>query len=174
MKRIARNLTDAFDGFLNGKRYLLMDRDSKFCPAFREILKTEDIKPVLLPPRSPNLNAHMERFHRSLKGECLNRMIFFGEKSLRDAVGTFLEHFHSERNHRGLNNRVIEPGEEISRRDGEVLCRERLGGLLRGKIADLLWNPSSSRLSRPALPSPVQLETHLVPAYDSLGLHYHQ
>jgi putative transposase len=131
MKRIARNLTDAFDGFLNGKRYVLMDRDDKFCPAFRENLKNEDIKPVQLPPRSPNLNAHVECFHRSLKEECLDRMIFFGEKSLRDAVGAFLEHFHSERNHRGLDNRVIEPREEVIRRDGEVLCRERLGGMLR-------------------------------------------
>ncbi len=131
MKQIARNITDAFDSFLNGKRYVLMDRDGKFCPAFQEILKNEDIKPVRLPPRSPNLNAHVERFHRSLKEECLNRMIFFGEKSLRNAVGTFLEHFHKERNHQGLANRVIEPGEEVSRRDGEVLCRERLGGMLR-------------------------------------------
>ena len=131
MKQIARNLTDAFDGFLNGKRCVLMDRDGKFCPAFRAILKNEGIKPVQLPPRSPNLNAHVERFHRSLKEECLDRMIFFGEKSLRDAVGTFLDHFHAERNHQGLANRVIEPGDEISRRDGEVLCRERLGGMLR-------------------------------------------
>jgi putative transposase len=99
MMQIGRNLTDAFDGFLNGKRYVLMDRDGKFCPAFREILKYEDIKPLQLPPRSPNLNAHVERFHRSLKDECLNRMIFFGEKSLRSAVSTFLEHFHKERNH---------------------------------------------------------------------------
>ena len=131
MKQIARNLTDAFDGFLNSKRYVLMDRDGKFCPAFREILKNEDIKPVQLPPRSPNLNAHMERFHRSLKEECLNRMIFFGENSLRKAIATFLEHFHKERNHQGLANQVIEPGEEANRRDGKVLCRERLGGMLR-------------------------------------------
>ena len=89
MMQIGRNLTDTVDGFLNGTRYVLMGRDGKFCPAFREILKNEDIKPVQLPPRSPNLNSHVERFHRSLKEECLNRMIFFGEKSLRDAVGTF-------------------------------------------------------------------------------------
>ena len=131
MTQIARNLTDAFDGFLNGKRYVLMDRDGKFCPAFRAILKDETIQPVQLPPRSPNLNAHLERFHRSLKEECLDRMIFFGEKSLRNAVGTFLAHFHTERNHQGLANRVIEPGEEIDRRNGEILCRERLGGMLR-------------------------------------------
>ncbi len=131
MKQIARNLTDAFDGFLNGKRCVLMDRDGKFCPAFREILKDEDIKPVQLPPRSPNLNAHVERFHRSLKEECLDRLIFFGEKSLRNAIETYLEHFHAERNHQGLVNRLVEPGEEVGRRDGEVICRERLGGMLR-------------------------------------------
>jgi len=131
MKQIARNLTDAFDGFLNGKRYVLMDRDGKFCPAFQAILKNEDIKPVQLTPRSPNLNAHVERFHRSLKEECLDRMIFFGEKSLRKAIGTFLEHFHLERNHQGLGNQVIEPGEEVGQRNGDVLCRERLGGILR-------------------------------------------
>jgi putative transposase len=131
MMQIARNLTDAFDGFLNGKRYVLIDRDGKFCPAFREILKYEDIKPVQLPPRSPNLNAHVERFHRSLKEECLNRMIFFGEKSLRTAIHAFLEHFHTERNHQGIANRLIEPGEGVGLRDGDVLCRERLGGMLR-------------------------------------------
>ena len=86
---------------------------------------------VRLPPRSPNLNAHIERFIRSIKEECLDRMIFFGERSLRDAVSAFLDHFHTERNHQGLDNRVIEPGEEVNRCDGEVLCRERLGGMLR-------------------------------------------
>ena len=131
MMQIGRNLTDTFDGFLNYKRYVLMDRDGKFCPAFLAILRNEDMKLVRLPPRSPNLNAHVERFHRSLKEECLNRMIFFGEKSLRKAINTFLEHFHSERNHQGLGNRLIEPGEKFGMRNGDVLCRERLGGMLR-------------------------------------------
>ncbi|NIO27649.1 MAG: transposase, partial [Candidatus Latescibacteria bacterium] len=71
------------------------------------------------------------RFHRSLKGECLNRMIFFGEKSLRKAIKIFLEHFHTERNHQGLGNRLIEPGEDVGLRSGDVLCRGRLGGTLR-------------------------------------------
>jgi transposase InsO family protein len=131
MKQIGRNLTDTVDGFLNGKRYVLMDRDGKFCPAFRAILKNEDINPVQLPPRSPNLNSYLERFHRSLKEECLNRMIFFGERSLRKAIATFLDHFHTERNHQGLGNRLIEPREEVYRRGGDLLCRERLGGMLR-------------------------------------------
>ena len=131
MAQIARNLTDAEGGFLLGTRYLLMDRDAKFCSTFREFLRSEGVEVVLLPPKSPNLNAHLERFHRSLKWECLERMIFFGETSLRNAVRHFLEHYHVERNHQGLDNRLIEPGHEVGQSQGNVQCRERLGGLLR-------------------------------------------
>jgi transposase InsO family protein len=131
MTQVARNLTDAYEGFLGGVRYLLIDRDDKFCTAFRALLKKEGVEPVLLPARSPNLNAHLERFHRSLKEECLERMIFFGEMSLRNAVIQFLEHYHGERNHQGLANRILVPGEEVGRARGEIQCRERLGGLLR-------------------------------------------
>jgi len=131
MQQIARNLTDVEDGFLKGKRYVLMDRDDKFSPAFREILATGGVDAVPLPPKSPNLNAHLERFHRSLKEECLSRLIFFGEMSLRKAVTLFLEHYHAERNHQGLDNRILQPGEEVGRSNGEIECRERLGGLLR-------------------------------------------
>ncbi len=131
MKRVAINLTDCVDGFLLGKRYVLMDRDAKFCASFRNILEAEDIKSVRLPPQSPNLNAHLERFFGSLKSECLDRMIFFGEESLSRAVETYLAHYHKERNHQGLDNQVIEPGKEVGCTDGEIECRERLGGLLR-------------------------------------------
>ena len=84
-----------------------------------------------LPPRSPNLNAHLERFMRSIKEECLSRLIFFGEQSLRKAVREFLAHYHAERNHQGLDNRLIEPGEEDGAIVGKIACRERLGGMLR-------------------------------------------
>jgi putative transposase len=131
MMQIARNLTDAEDGFLQGKRYVLMDRDSKFSLAFRAILKSVDVDPVLLPAKSPNLNAHLERFHRSLKEEVLDRLMIFGEAMLRNAVGGFLTHYHTERNHQGLGNRILQPGEEMGRKTGPVECRERLGGLLR-------------------------------------------
>jgi putative transposase len=131
MKQVARNLTDAEEGFLNGKRYILMDRDAKFSAAYRAILENAGVAPVRLPPRSPNLNAHLERFMRSLKGECLDRLIFFGESSLRRAVRQFLEHYHAERNHQGLGNRLINAGAEVGRRAGEVHCGERLGGVLR-------------------------------------------
>ena len=66
MKQVARNLTDTFDGFLKGKRYVLMDRDANFSFAFRTILEDAGLKPVRLPARTPNLNSHSERFHLSL------------------------------------------------------------------------------------------------------------
>jgi transposase InsO family protein len=130
MKQLARNLTDPIDGFLKDKRYVLMDRDSNFSDAFRTILLESGAEPVRLPARSPNLNAHLERYHLSLKAECLDRMIFFGERSLRNAVAQFLLHFHGERNHQGLDNKLIEPSDEVGQTTGEVRRRERLGGLL--------------------------------------------
>lgn len=137
MKQIARELTNCEDGFLNGKQYVLMDRDDKFCEAFRGLLQASEIKPVRLPPRSPNLNAHLERFCGTLKAECLDRMIFFGEPSLRTAVRQFLVHYHGERNHQGLGNTILEPGNEVGRSVGEVRCRKRLGGLLRYYYRDV-------------------------------------
>jgi transposase InsO family protein len=130
MKQIARNLTDAEDGFLDGKRYMLMDRDTKFCVSFQAILEDGEVESVLLPPRSPNLNAQIERFFGSLKSECLNRMIFFGESSLRNAVREFIAHYHAERNHQSFQNSIIEPDAEVGTKAGSVECRERLGGML--------------------------------------------
>lgn len=132
MQQTARELTNFEDGFLYDKRFLIMDRDSKFCKSFRTILQQSGVKSVILPPKSPNLNAHLERFFGSLKSECLERMIFFGENSLRKSVKEYLAHYHAERNHQGLGNNIIESGERgASRAEGEIECRERLGGLLR-------------------------------------------
>ncbi len=131
MRQIGRNLTDPFDGFLLNLRYLLMDRNSRYSPEFRALLKGAGVNCVRLPPRSPNLTPHIERFMRSIKAECLERMIFFGERSLRQAIDAFCAHHDRERNHQGLENRVIEPGEEVGRKEGEVICRERLGVMLR-------------------------------------------
>ena len=130
MMQIGRNLTDAEEGFLNGKNYILMDRDGIFSPTFRRLLKETGVKPVRLPPKNPNLNAHLERFNRSLKDECLNRMIFFGERSMCNAVREFLDHYHHERNHQGLKNSIIEPGNEVDKTTGKIETRERLGGIL--------------------------------------------
>lgn len=130
VQQAGRNLTDCFDGFFRDTRCVLVDRDTKFCP-FRGVLDGSDTKPVLLPPKSPNLNAQIERYMRSMKEECLNRMIFFGENSLRTALKEFTNHYHAERNHQGLGNSLIEPGAEIGRFDGDIQCRDRLGGMLR-------------------------------------------
>ncbi len=112
--QIARILTDPFAGFLKDTRYVLIDRDANFSIAFRRILKQADVEPVRLPPRSPNLNSHLERFHLSLKSECLDKMIFFGERSLRNACTEFLTHYHQERNHQGLDNKIIEPSDSAT------------------------------------------------------------
>jgi transposase InsO family protein len=130
VQQAGRNLTDCYDGFLRDTKYLLLDRDTKFLP-LRAVLKSTDTKEVLLPPKSPNLNAHIERYMRSMKSECLERMVFFGENSLRQALAQFVEHYHAERNHQGLGNRLIEPSAEVGSVEGEVTCRNRLGGLLR-------------------------------------------
>ncbi|MGB0599700.1 MAG: hypothetical protein ACPGLY_23700 [Rubripirellula sp.] len=79
MKTIALELTNEEDGFLTNKQYLIMDRDATFSKPFRACLQREGVKPVHLPPRSPNLNPHPERFSGSLKSECLHKLILFGE-----------------------------------------------------------------------------------------------
>jgi transposase InsO family protein len=131
MKQAARNMTDGLDGFVVGKRYLLMDRDAKFCAGFRNTLREAGVKAVRLPPQSPNLNANLERFFLSLKSECLDRVILFSEDRLRLAITEFLAHYHAERNHQGLGNRLIETGNLSSSCAGRIRCRQRLGGLLR-------------------------------------------
>ncbi len=130
MQQAGRNLTDCYDGFLNDTRYLLLDRDKKFLPLCG-VLESTQTKVVLLPPRSPNLNAYIERYMRSMKFECLSKMIFFGEKSLRRALAEFTEHYHSERNHQGIRNKIIDYREEGGLKSSPVQCRERLGGMLR-------------------------------------------
>ena len=129
--QVARNVTDADEGFLRGKRYLLMDRNTKFSETFRGTFEDIGVKPLRLPARSPNLSAHIERFMRSLKEECLERIIFFGVKSLHAATVSYVDHFLTERNHQGVGNRLLIPGREVGEKAGEVMCRQRLGGLLR-------------------------------------------
>ena len=130
MTQIARNLTMAEVGFLVDHRYLSHDRDGKYCPAFAGRLTDGGVTPVPLPPRSPNLNAHAERWVRSVKDECLSKLILFGEPALRTALRAYTEHFHGERNHQGKNNLLLFPREEIGQ-TGSVRCGERLGGLLK-------------------------------------------
>jgi putative transposase len=132
MAQMARNLTDAFDGFLRAPvRYVLLDRDTKFTAEFQATLRAADVKPVLLPPKSPNCNAHLERFFRTLKEEALSRLILFGEKALSKATNEFLLHYHGERAHQGLDHQILQPGPEVGQEVGAIACRERMGGLFK-------------------------------------------
>jgi putative transposase len=130
MQQCARQLTDPFDGFLLGKRYLLHDRDTTFTQAFDGLLKDSGVEAVVLPPRSPNLNAHCERFVRSIKEEALKQMVMLGERSLSYAIQQYLVHYHTERNHQGLDNQLTAREGTMGCQTGPVVRRERLGGLL--------------------------------------------
>jgi transposase InsO family protein len=131
MQQCARQVTDPFEGFLLGKRYLIHDRDAKFTEAFDGLLRDSGVEPVILPPRSPNLNAYCERFVRSIKEEALDRMVLLGEPALSYVIHQYLTHYHTERNHQGLDSQLIEPRVAVGGPTGPVRCRERLGGLLR-------------------------------------------
>ena len=132
MAQMARNAIDETSGYLRQCRYVLHDRDTKFCASFRALLATGDVKCLALPPRSPNLNAFAERWVRSIKQECLSKLILFGEGSLRRALMEFLEHYHKERNHQGKGNVLLFPSADTKRASprSRVRCRQRLGGLL--------------------------------------------
>jgi putative transposase len=108
-------------------RYLLHDRDTKYTQSFRAIIVSGRVEPLVLPARSPNLNAYAERWVRSVKEECLSKVILFGERSLRRALSEYVEHYHAERNHQGKDNVLLFPSDVSVRRTGPVQCRERLG-----------------------------------------------
>jgi putative transposase len=133
MKQIARNVTMDEWGFLGNCRYLIYDRDTKYCQSFRKIIETVDVKTLPLPARSPNLNAFSERWVKSVKDDCLSKLILFGETSLRRALREYLIHYHAERNHQGKDNVLLfsTATQAMNRVDGSVGCKERLGGLLK-------------------------------------------
>ena len=108
MKQVALDLAAFDDSFLRGYSHLIIDRDSKYTTEFREILKENDVDVVPIPPKSPNCNPHAQRFVRSVKEECLDRMILFGRNALLRALREYRLHYLRERNHQGLGNRLIE------------------------------------------------------------------
>ena len=130
MLQIGRNLLDEADGALAGKEYLIVDRDTKYSNRFREFVEEGGTEVIRLPPSSPNLNAFAERFVRSIKEECLEKMILVGQASLRRAIGEYMTHFHEERNHQGLENRLVRGNPQIAANDAVIHRRTRLGGML--------------------------------------------
>jgi putative transposase len=132
MLQVGRGLLDCEDGMLAGKRKLIVDRDTKYCAEFRNLLTNAGCEIIRLPPRSPNLNAYAERFVGSIKAESLNRLIFFGEASLRRAIREYLAHYERERNHQGMANRLLDAAsnDPVFGDDQRVGRRSRLGGML--------------------------------------------
>jgi len=132
MKQVARNVTMEEWGCLSPGQYLIHDRDTKFCAAFQQILDAAGVERMVLPPRSPNLNAYAERWVRSVKEECLARLFLFGEKALQHALTEYGTHYHHERNHQGKGNVLLFPSSRAGRESqGPIQCRDRLGGLLK-------------------------------------------
>jgi transposase InsO family protein len=129
MQQVARTLTMSEIGGVRLPRVLICDRDRKWSRDVRRQLRDAGIRVVLIPERAPNANAYAERFVRSIKGECLDRMAPLGEHHFRHAVAQFVEHYHRERNHQGLNNQLIAVPSS-TQATGRVRRRSRLGGLL--------------------------------------------
>ena len=130
MLQIARNLTDAFEGFLTGKKYMLHDRDPLFTQEFRDLLRSSGTIPFKLPPRMPMMNGYAECFVKSIKRECLDKIIFFSEGALRNTIAQYMLHYHHQRPHQGRDNKIIEPEVETFRNQGEIRKIAYLGGLL--------------------------------------------
>ena len=129
MRQVGRTLTMADDGLLRAHRVLICDRDAKWSGEVRRLLSDGGIRVVQTPWRAPNANAHAERFVRSIKQECLDRVIPLGERHFRQTVSEYVAHYHHERNHQGLGNTLID-GIVPNRRQGRIRRRPRLGGLL--------------------------------------------
>ena len=130
MERMARNRTDPVDAFLRSARQLIHNRDPLYTRRFGEILTSGGVTPIRLPPKSPNLNAYAKRFVRSIKEECLTCVVPLAEGHLRLLVHEYIEHYHRERNHQGLDNRLLQRAPPPVRSDADVQRRARLGGLL--------------------------------------------
>lgn len=130
MLQMARNLLDSESGSLHGKKHLIVDRDTKYSAGLRLALEREGVGVIRLPPQSPNMNAYAERFVRSVKEECLSKIIPIGPQMLRRSLHEYVEHYHLERNHQGIGNQTIAPLTKPTYPVGAVDCRRRLGGIL--------------------------------------------
>jgi putative transposase len=129
MEQMARNVTDCDTGVLREKSFLIIDRDAVFSPRFKSILGSSGVEILMTAYQAPNMNAHGERFVRSIRSECLDQMIFVGRASLEKTIAEYIAHYHDERSHQGLGNEIV--SRVPVQRVGEIEASERLGGLLK-------------------------------------------
>jgi len=133
MMQVARNLLDPVDGFLRNATHLIHDRDPLFTEAWTALLKSSGVKCVPIPAHSPNCTPHAERFVKTIRTECLDQFVIFGERYLRYLVGTFVDHYLTGRYHQGIGGQLIRPPVSAGNDNGTagaIECRSRLGGLL--------------------------------------------
>ncbi len=130
--QIARNLTDAREDRDTPVRFLVHDRDKRFGPTFDEVFRAEGIEIIRTPWRAPKANAYAERFIRTVRTECLDRLLIVGERHLRRVLETYADHYNNQRPHRGRDLRPpngppaivpVSAAKTVARRD-------RLGGLI--------------------------------------------
>ena len=145
MGQAARRLTDAVDGFLARHRVLICDRDRKWTDGFKALLEGAGVRIVRTPVQAPNANAYAERFVRSIREECLERLILFGEQRLLHVLKEFVVHYHEERNHQGIGNDLLAPGPRAVGRAG-IRCRRAAGSSPRPGNA---WPMRAQRSRRP-------------------------
>lgn len=130
MQKIERELTDPISGFLRNATHLIHDGDPLFTDAFLSLIGSSGVKPVQIPPKSPNCNPHAERFVRSIRYECLNYFIPFGEQHLRQIIHQYMTHYLEERFHQGLDGQLIHDCRQAANSDTPINRRQRLGGIL--------------------------------------------
>lgn len=128
--QMSRNLLDTEFGFLCDKKHLIVDRDTRYPIALLQTLEREGIGVIRLPSRSPNMSAYAERFVRSIKDECLSKLVPIGPRMLRRSLREYTEHYRLERNHQGIGNRTIFPLAAPERPCDSAETRRRLGGVL--------------------------------------------
>ena len=124
----ARNL--AIEGRLAGTQFLIRDRDAKYSGPFDEVFRSEGVRVIRTPIRSPQANAFAERFVKTVRRECLDSVLVFGERHLERILREYVAHYNEERPHRGLSLQTPEPKPTLNRADGEIVRVARLGGLI--------------------------------------------
>jgi len=126
----ARNLCFTLDARGTPVRFLIRDRDAKFAGPFDEVFRTEGARVIRTPIRSPKANAFAERFVKTVRRECLDHLLIFGERHAQRVLREYLRHYNEERPHRGLALETPEPGATLRRSGGAVVRVDRLGGLI--------------------------------------------